>query len=61
MKEYGVIGLFLLFLASILILGPFWGKKGKFAKMDRFQKLHIEKFIWLFNLLLWDFPNLLFI
>ena len=57
MKEYRVIGLFLLFLASILILGPFWGKKGKFSKMDRFQKVHIEKNILLFILLLLALPN----
>ena len=36
MKEYRVNRLFLLFLFL-------------FLKMDRFNKMHIEKFIWLFN------------
>ena len=61
MKEYRVIGFFLLFLESILILGSFWGKKGKFSKMDRFQKVNIEKNILLFILLSLDLTNLIYI
>ena len=60
MKEYRVIELYLLFLASILILGPFWKKKGKFKKIDHFQKVHIENIILLFILLLLALPNLLY-
>ena len=57
MNKYRVIRLLLLFLASIVFLGPIW----ELSKTERFKKLHIEKFILLFNLLLWDLTNLIFI
>ena len=61
MKEKRVIRWFLLFIASILFLGQLWEISFWFSKMNRFQKMHIEKLILLFDLLLWNLSNKIYI